>query len=93
MVVNPIEPSESDVAYKLVELGFTVNERPIYQVTLPQTEEHKANEAVFQTYMNQINELLKTTTERVLDPENEDSPATIFNTFTTEAAKIELSKY
>lgn len=91
-LVKPIEPSESDVAYALVDAGFEVVGRPITEVALPPTEQHKANLAEFEAYMNKMNELVAAVTVDVLDNAKDGDPAYILNTFITDAAKIPFGK-
>lgn len=92
VLVKPIEPSETDVAYALGAAGFNILERPISQVTIAPTEEHLANRADFEKYVAEINDMLDQTTQAVFAADDKANPADILNTFMSAAAKIELGK-
>lgn len=89
LLIYPIKPSESDVAYALGDAGFTLLERPIYQVTLPPTEVHAANEIILNAYATAINNLVSQYTEDILNV-SQDNPATILNRFIADAAQIQI---
>ena len=87
LLVYPVRPSESDVAYALGDAGFILNERPIYQVSLPPTDVHAANEALLDAYAGAINNLVGAYTDDILNV-SQDNPATILNRFIADAAAI-----
>lgn len=89
VLVHPIQPSESDVAYALGDAGFTLLERPIYQVTLPANETHVANKVVVDAYSAAVNALLSTYTTDILNSST-DNPATVLNRFIADASQIQL---
>jgi hypothetical protein len=89
LLIHPIKPNEQEVAYALDNAGFTLLERPVYQVTLPPTEVHTANEIILNAYATAINALVGQYTDDILNA-SQDNPATILNRFISDSAQITL---